>query len=91
MECQVYDSDGMHSGPQYFAGSDENIASFIMLNRMNATTITDPLDRLIVSSLPGGFLDHFGYSYVDRRDGIMKEILPMQYGEKEPVKIEFLE
>lgn len=83
----VYDRNGYHDGGQYFEGTKENIASFIMSNRWNATVVTDLMDDLLVSSLTGGFLD-----WVDKgiREDLLKELVPIQLGEKEPMEIEYL-
>ena len=82
----VYDQDGYHDDGLYFEGTMENIASFIMNNQWHDTVITDLLDSLIAKSFAGGFLDR-----VDPviREDLMKELLPMQAGEKEPVEIQF--
>jgi hypothetical protein len=40
--------------------------------------------------LPGGFLDRFGDQYGQIRDELLREILPMQYGDREPTEIKYL-
>ena len=86
----VLDEDGYHDGGHYFASTAENMASFIMHNQNYRTIITDEMDNTIVTSLPGGFLDRFGDQYGQIRDELLKEILPMQYGDKEPTEIKYL-
>lgn len=87
----VYAQDGKYDGPYYFQDTNENIASFVMAHKDHATIITDILGKLLVNSLPGGFLDRFGPGYEGRRDGILKAILPMQLRGKEPCKIDYIE
>lgn len=86
----VYDRDGFHDSGHYFAGTYENIASFIIHNKEHRTIITDSMDNWVVTSLPGGFLDRFGELYRKERDDLLKVLLPMQYGEREPAEIEYL-
>ena len=47
--------------------------------------MTDVLDNMIAKSFAGGFLD--GAPYI--RKDLLKELVPMQQGEKEPVEIEY--
>lgn len=86
----VYDEEGFHDSGHYFAGTYENIASFIMHNRECRTVITDSMDNWVVSSLPGGFLNHFGELYRKERDELLEVLLPMQYGDRELPEIEYL-
>ncbi len=44
------------------------------------------MDDLIAKSFTGGFLDKVD-PYI--REDLLKELLPMQQGEKEPVEIEY--
>lgn len=81
----VFDNKGYHTGGQYFEGTMENIASFIMINRQHDTMVTDVLDNMIAKSFAGGFLDSAPYI----RKDLLKELEPMQLGEKEPVEIEY--
>lgn len=81
----VFDNKGYHTGGQYFEGTMENIASFIMINRQHDTIVTDLMDNLIAKSLTGGFLDRAP----NIREDLLKELKPMQQGEKEPVEIEY--
>lgn len=79
----VFDENGKHGEKIAFEGTPENIANFIMSHQMNATVITDALDQFVVSSTVGGFLDRVAYPAL--REEILKEILPLQMGEKEAV------
>ena len=83
----VYDKDGYHDAGRYFEGTMENIASFIMENQWHDTIVTDLMDDLIAKSFTGGFLDKVD-PYI--REDLLKELVPMQQGEKEPVEIEYL-
>lgn len=40
----IYDEQGMHGGKIEFEGSPENMAHFIMYNRMHPVVITDMVD-----------------------------------------------
>ena len=77
----VYEDNGMHGDKIPFEGTPENMANFIMYNKEHATVITDTLDQFVVSSTVGGFLDRVAYPAL--REEILKEILPLQMGEKE--------
>ncbi len=57
------------------------MAHFIMHNKMHPIVITDMVDQFIVSSTMGGFLDRVAYPVL--REEIIKEILPIQMGDKE--------
>ena len=81
-----YDKDGYHDGGRYFEGTMGNIASFIMENQWHDTIVTDLMDDLIAKSFTGGFLDKVD-PYI--RENLLKELVPMQQGEKEPVEIEY--
>lgn len=83
----VYDQNGYHDSGQYFEGTMENIASFIMNNQWHDTIVTDVLDNLVAKSFAGGFLDKVDPQI---REDLLKELVPMQLGEKEPVTIEYL-
>ena len=78
----IYDNNGMHNGKIVFKGTVENIANFIMFNSNSPVVVTDTLDQFIVSSTVGGFLDRV--SDPDFRNDLLKAIMPLQYGEKEP-------
>lgn len=81
----VYELDGERK-EYYFEKSPSSIASFIMLKKELADKmiLTDTLDRLV--------LDTFG-EFINRcpdqklLQEITKELVPMQLGEKEPVRI----
>ena len=81
----IYDENGMHGGKIEFEGSPENIANFIMYNKMHPVVITDMVDQFVVSSTIGGFLDRVAYPAL--REEIIKEILPLQMGDKEPIDV----
>lgn len=42
----IYDDNGMHGGKIEFKGSPENMANFIMYNKMHPTVITDMVDQI---------------------------------------------
>ncbi len=73
-----YDDNGMHGGKIEFEGMSENMAHFIMHNKMHPVVITDMMDKFIVSSTMRGYLDHVAHTAL--RDEILKEILPIQMG-----------
>ena len=81
----VYDNKGYHNGKQPFEGTPDNIANFIMYNRDHDTVVTDVLDRFVVSSMRGGFLDRV--CDMDLRDTLAETMYPMQIGEKEPIDV----
>ncbi|WP_243125890.1 MULTISPECIES: antirestriction protein ArdA [unclassified Eubacterium (in: firmicutes)] len=81
----VYDDNGMHGGKIEFEGTPENMAHFIMHNKMHPVVITDMVDQFIVSSTMGGFLDRVAYPAL--REEIIKEILPIQMGDKEAIDV----
>lgn len=81
----VYDDNGMHGGKIPFEGTPENMAHFIMHNKMHPVVITDMMDQFIVSSTMGGFLDRVAYPAL--REEILKEILPIQMGDKEALDV----
>ena len=81
----IYDSNGMHGDKIEFDGTPENIANFIMYNKNNVVVITDTMDQFVVSSTKGGFLDRIAYPAL--REEILKEILPLQLGDKEPIDV----
>ena len=83
----VFDKQGYHQGGHYFEGTMENIASFIMNNQWNDTVVTNLMDELMAKSVPGGFLDRVD-PYI--REDLLKELVPMQLGERKPLKIEYL-
>ena len=77
----VFDENGKHDGRIECEGTPENMANFIMHNKDHATVITDMPDQFIVSSTVGGFLDRVASPAL--REDILKEIRPIQMGEKE--------
>lgn len=82
----IFDQDGRYDNKYYFKGTTENIASFITNNAASCTMVTDMMDIAIVTSM-FGFLDR-----VTDREFLMElkpEIMKMQFGEKEPVNLEF--
>ena len=73
-----------------FEDTPENIASFIVTNRNHQCTITDIGDNLIVTSLPGGFIDRCpNQTYLANE--LLPILIPMQLGEVEPLDIEFID
>lgn len=81
----VYGYDGMRQ-VYYFENSPVNIANFIMLHSENADKIilTDQLDRLILNTF-GEFINQCpDQAFLQE---VLKELVPMQMGEKEPSKI----
>lgn len=81
----VYDDNGMHGGKIEFEGTPENMAHFIMFNKAHPTVITDMMDQFLVSSTMSGFLDRVANP--ELRKEIIKEILPLQMGEKEAIDV----
>lgn len=81
----VYGYDG---GRQvyYFEKSPSNIANFIMLHKENAGEIilTDMLDRVVLNTF-GEFINRCPDQELLQE--ILKDLVPMQMGEKEPVSI----
>lgn len=69
-----------------FEGTPTSIASFIWTHRDCKVTISDIWDLLILTAT-GGFLDKI--SDPDLREDILKELTPLQKGEKEPIEIEY--
>lgn len=63
-----------------FENTAENIANFIMSNKMYPTTIYDN-DQFIVASTVGGFLDTV--TSPELREEVIREIIPLQMGEKD--------
>ncbi len=86
----VFEPDGSYKDIKYFKGTPENIASFIVTNQFNKTVITDDMDRLITSSLIGGFI-HECPDQAFLVEKLHPEIIPLQLGEKEPVEIDFID
>lgn len=82
----VFDQDGRYKHKYYFQGTTENIASFIMNNSSLCTMITDMMDLSIVTSM-FGFLNRV--SNKEFLKELQPEIIKMQYGQKEPVQIDF--
>jgi hypothetical protein len=78
-----YDGEQQHF---YFEKSPSNIASFIMLYKENASQIilTDMLDRMVPNTF-GEFINHCHDQELLQQ--ILKDLIPMQLGEKEPVSI----
>ncbi|MBQ3418808.1 MAG: DUF4316 domain-containing protein [Erysipelotrichaceae bacterium] len=81
----IYDENEMHGGKIEFEGSPENMANFIMYNKIHPVVITDMVDQFVASSTMGGFLDRVAYPAL--REEIIKEILPLQMGNKEPIDV----
>ena len=81
----IYDENGMHGARNEFEGSPENMANFIMFNKDHTVVMTDDIDQFVVSSTHGGFLDRVAYPAL--REEIIKEILPLQMGDKEPIDV----
>ncbi len=81
----VYGYDG---GRQvyYFEKSPSNIANFIMLHKENADEmiLTDTLDRLVLNTF-GEFINRCPDQELMQE--ILKDLVPKQMGEKEPVSI----
>lgn len=81
----IYGYDG---GRQvfYFEKSPENIANFIMLHKEHADhmILTDLADRLILNTF-GEFINRCPDQ--EFLQEVLKELVPMQIGEKEPTKI----
>lgn len=81
----VYGYDG---GRQvfYFEKSPENIANFIMLHKEHADhmILTDLADRLILNTF-GEFINRCPDQLFLQE--VLKELLPLQMGEKEPTEI----
>lgn len=81
----VYGYDGERQ-VFYFEKSPSNIANFIMLHREHAEKmiLTDLADRLILNTF-GEFINHCpDQEYLQE---VLKELVPMQMGEKEPANI----
>ncbi|RJR13033.1 resolvase [Candidatus Parcubacteria bacterium] len=81
----VYGYDG---GRQvyYFEKSPSNIANFIMLHKENADEmiLTDTVDRLVLNTF-GEFINRCPDQELLQE--ILKDLVPMQMGEKETVSI----
>lgn len=81
----VYGYDGGRK-EYYFENSPSNIANFIMLHKENTDKIilTDMVDRLILNTF-GEFINQCP----DQRllQEILKDLIPMQMGEREPNEI----
>lgn len=70
----------------YFEKSPSNIASFIMLHKENTDkmVLTDMADRLVLNTF-GEFINRCpDQEYLKE---ILKDLIPMQLGEKEPADI----
>ncbi len=81
----IYGYDGMRQ-VYYFENSPANIANFIMIHGENADKIvlTDQADRLILNTF-GEFINQCpDQAFLQE---VLKELVPMQMGEKEPSKI----
>ena len=86
----VYDSDGMYDEIFVFENTPINVASFITINNMNECTITNEADTLILTSITGGFVDTCpDQDYLTRV--LFPVLLPMQTGQADPIKIEFIQ
>ena len=75
----IFNYDGTHEDKIVFEGTPKNIASFIYNNRNYPVIVTDAMDRLIVSSSIGGYIDRIGD--VSIRDELLKEIMKLQVGD----------
>ena len=82
----IFDHNGRYENKFFFKGTTENIASFIMNNSSSTTMITDMMDMAIVTSM-FGFLDRV--SNKDFLKELQPEIIKMQYGQKDPIQIDF--
>lgn len=81
----IYDERGRHGDKFEFEGSPKNMAHFIMYNWAHPVVITDMVDQFIVSSVMGGFLDRV--SSPELREELIKEIYPLQMGDKTPINV----
>ena len=81
----VYGYDGERQG-YYFENTPSNIANFIMLHKENANKmiLTDMADRLVLNTF-GEFINHCPDQELLQE--ILKDLVPMQIGDKEPVSI----
>ena len=72
----------------YFENSSSNIANFLMFHHENASEIvlTDMLDRMVLNTF-GEFINCCPDQNLLQE--ILKDLIPMQMGEKEPVSISF--
>ena len=70
----------------YFENSPSNIANFIMLHQENASemVLTDMLDRMVLNTF-GEFINRCPDQELLQE--ILKDLIPMQLGEKEPASI----
>lgn len=81
----VYRYDG-NEQVYYFENSPSNIANFIMLHKEHANKmiLTDRLDRLVLNTF-GEFINCCPNQKLLQK--ILKDLVPMQMGDKEPVSI----
>ena len=81
----VYGYDGERQG-YYFEKSPSNIANFIMLHKENTDKmiLTDMADRLVLNTF-GEFINRCPDQELLQE--ILKDLVPMQLGDKEPVNI----
>jgi hypothetical protein len=81
----VYGYDGSRK-EYYFENTPHNIASFIILHKENANTmiLTDMVERLILNTF-GEFINQCPDQKLLKE--ILKDLIPMQMGEKEPNEI----
>ena len=86
----VFNKDGMYDKKHYFEDTPENIASFVTQYQFNNCTVTDTADNLICTSVVGGFLDIcVDQHYLQTK--LLPALIPIQMGDVEPQKIEFIE
>ena len=86
----VLNDFGVYKDKYYFEGTPKNICNFILMHENNTVIITDKLDRLIINSLPGGFIDRCpDQQYLTNE--IMPVMLPLQMGEVDLEEIEFIQ
>jgi hypothetical protein len=78
-------NNGTYNEKFMFEGTPENVASFIIKNWDKNNMITDLYDNQLVTTY-GQFLNKV-YSKEFRQE-LLKELLPMQAGEREPVELE---
>ncbi|CAM3593098.1 resolvase [Erysipelothrix anatis] len=84
----IFDSDDMYDKKHYFEDTPENIANFIMQNCFHNCTITDTADKLILTSVVGGYVDQCpNQEYLENE--LLPLLIPLQLGDVEPQEINF--
>ena len=84
----IHDSNGNYTQQHYFDNTPKNIANFITQNNLNACTITNMADNLILKSTVGGFVDVCpNQEYL--RHILLPVLIPLQLGDSEPVEVDF--